>query len=135
MPMDSKTPLHSVVSVICDALSDLGPLDQARALDLAHISLGLPTPRPAESAATRRQRVSRVYDVQDLDLDPIPSPLMQVQMMGGQPLGMNQLPNRSGRALVVIGPQQQRYALQLSTTAQARAQAARGYVRTLRSSR
>lgn len=126
MSTEIKTPLQSIVSVICDALSDLTPVDQSRALDAVHVTLGLP-----DAAATRRGRDPVTYTpaIYDLDQDPIPPqpPIVQVQMMGGQPLVMNPaLPDRGRRGLVVIGPQQRRFSMQL--TAGTVRETARGYV-------
>ena len=39
-----KTPLHAVVSVICDCLSDLKADDQVRALEATCVMLGLRSP-------------------------------------------------------------------------------------------
>lgn len=41
---DKQAPqaLHSVIAVICDALSDLSPDDKIRALEGVHVALGIP---------------------------------------------------------------------------------------------
>lgn len=49
----AKTPLQDVVSTICDALADLPPDDQARALEAVRLTLGLDVPsqeaRPSQA--------------------------------------------------------------------------------------
>ena len=45
-PVPVPVPLQAVVGVMCDALADLQPADQARALEAARITLGV-SKRPA----------------------------------------------------------------------------------------
>jgi hypothetical protein len=44
---DQKTPVHSVVAVICDILMPLSNDERIRAIDAVFTSLGMPKPRAA----------------------------------------------------------------------------------------
>ena len=63
MPTETKVPLQAVVGVICDALSDLSPDDQTRALKAVRVTLDLravlarsPPDPTVQEALTRTQR-------------------------------------------------------------------------------
>ena len=103
--MSTKTALHSVVSIICDCLTDLSAEDQARAIEAVCVSLGLA--RPA-------------------------LPTVQVEMMNGNPRVMNPGATRSERVLVVNAAARQR-PRQLSAGGEITSTSeVRGYVRSLR---
>jgi hypothetical protein len=124
MSAQAKTPLHSVVSVICDCLHDLSADDQARALEAARVTLGLRAPVAQPLVPTRDFA------------EPAPRlPIVQVEMMSGSPMVMNQPARRPGRALVMVGPQQSGRPLRQLSAPRVPATPgveARGYVRTLR---
>ena len=122
-----RTPLHSIVSVICDALLELPIADQARALEAARVALGLraySAPIAAPYQPLEEMAVS-------VPTAPRPE-TVRIQMMGGAPLVMNPAVDRSarGRALVVLGPQPRRFAGHLSR--ETSRPAVRGYVHSLR---
>jgi len=124
----NKTPLHSVVSVICDLVAELTPEDQLRSLEAARVSLGLRAPRVASDLNPYQETVLRV-----------PLPLVEVEMMGGTPRVVNPQAAPGGTArpnrLLVTGTQRAITPLrQLSAPADpvAQIQAVRGYVRPLR---
>ena len=55
MAANTKTPLHSVVSVICDLVAELTPDDQLRALEGARVSLGLRASRATSDLREPRE--------------------------------------------------------------------------------
>lgn len=59
----SPVPLQAVVSVICDALADLQPVDQARALEAVRITLGV-----SQAAPTAPSVPASVASVDALEL-------------------------------------------------------------------
>ena len=128
--MKDKTPLHAVVSVICDCLADLSADDQARALEATRVTLGLRAPVAQTTRSPARGEAL---------------PLVQVEMESGQPMVISPPMPRAGRPIVVIGPQRQlarlnridtaaRQPVRQLAAAQARAAVpgARGYVRAIR---
>lgn len=127
-----KTPLHAVVSVICDCLVSLASDDQARALEAARVSLGLRAPRVSDDRNPYRDAIVRE-----------PLPRVEVQMMGDRPVVVNQTnqPNQptGGRALIVSGPQRttvlQRRQLPAPSAPATPGSESRGYVRALRTFR
>lgn len=71
----TKTPLHSVVAVICDSLVELPAEDQLRALEAARVSLGLRAPRSAPDRNPYRDVIDRE-----------PLPVVEVQMLNDRPV-------------------------------------------------
>ncbi len=119
MTTSSKTPLHAVVSVICDCLSDLTADDQARALEAARVTLGLKAP-VARDPDRSFQEVSRAA-----------LPTVQVEMMGGAPMVVGTSMSRPDRTLLVLGSRQGPLR-QLPAPSQGNTAQARGYVRPMR---
>lgn len=92
MATDIKTPLQAVVSVMCDALADLPPADQERALEATAVTLGLVALGLRKQPPSPRMREAL--------------PRVEVRMMGDAPVVMNQaeLPPeqaRPGRSVIV----------------------------------
>ena len=134
MAPSTKTPLQSVVGVICDCLTDLSADDQARALEAVRVTLGL---RVLVAQTPKRLPSERAL------------PLVQVEMVNDRPMVVGQPMDdqpQPGRNLVVITPggagiPRQPRALRDASARQAprqlpapieRATPARGYVRSLR---
>ncbi len=161
MTAGAKTPLQAVVSVICEALADLPPDDQSRALEAVRITLGLGSPgaqatwepAPAQEDPTPRP----MYEPSDPEPEPDPGPRLLwdpsmfeepvrrtlptvvVQMMGDRPMVVGQQVGRPGSALVIVGPQRdQRRQLSAprppvdAPSAQLSGGSRRGYVRSIR---
>jgi len=127
MTARAKIPLQDVVGSICDALADLPPDDQARALEAVRLTLGLgdPVARPTwETAPPQEAPAARPWEPapQEPQEGPAPRPLwgpsllqeaparrplptVVVQMMGDRPMVVGQQVGRPGRSLVVVGPQ------------------------------
>lgn len=127
MATNTKTPLHSVVSVMCDLLAELSPEEQTRALEAARVSLGLRTPRAVP------------------DMNPYPDgaqrpalPLVEIQMMGDRPVVVNEPAAQTANRLVIAGPrrtavmQPRQLPAPREPRGPAQDSAARGYVRTIR---
>jgi hypothetical protein len=131
-----KTPLHAVVSVICDCLSSLSADDQTRALEAARVSLGLqPVVPPPPPRRARAQPAPVPTGYQEVPALPA-LPVVQVEMMSGAPMVLNQPLQRQGRATVLIGPQQSGRPLRQLTAWQVptlpESAQSGGYVRTAR---
>lgn len=117
----AKTPLQDVVSTICDALADLPPDDQARALEAVRLTLGLdaasqearpsqalvpvvePTPAPLSVQPSAPPSLWEPSLFEEPPAAPPRLPTVVVQMMGDRPMVMGQQVGR--RTLVVVGPQ------------------------------
>ena len=63
MTIDTKIPVHSVVSVICDALADLQPNDQVRTLEAVRIALGVSTAETDDRRAAAFQKLLQLGTV------------------------------------------------------------------------
>jgi hypothetical protein len=64
-PASKKQPLQSVIGVICDALADLSPADQARALTGVAVALGVDLP-PVSVPIGRNPEAAVVPDLADI---------------------------------------------------------------------
>jgi len=117
MTAGAKIPLQAVVSTICEALADLPPDDQARALEAVRVTLGLDTPitqSARASALAQEEALSQepsapepLWDPALFHEAPAPRalPTVVVEMMGDRPRVVSRQIGRPGRALVVVGPQ------------------------------
>ena len=131
MSASAKTPLQDVVSTICDALADLPPDDQVRALEAVRLTLGLDSPQEAPGRALAAPVVETARSPALPEPSPTqptlweaslfeppaerrPLPTVVVQMMGDRPMVMGQQVGRPGRTLVVVGPQRDQRLRQLS---------------------
>jgi len=124
--MSAKISLQDAVSTICDALADLSPDDQTRALEAVRLTLGLGEPVAqagwSSPVPERLQRLmlppSLPQEAQETELSsPLCDPSMfqekpakrlptvVVQMMGDRPMVVGQQVGRPGRTLVAVGPQ------------------------------
>ncbi len=128
----TKISLQDVVGTICDALADLEPADQTRALEAVRLTLGLGEATPQAPQASwgtpiRRQEEALVplslaapavpseealvetaaplYEPSLLQEKPVKRlPTVLVQMMGDRPMVVGQQMGQPGRTLVATRP-------------------------------
>lgn len=113
-----KTPLQVVVTAICDAVADLPSADQERALEASRVALGL-------------DRVPRRMQLASMEQRP-QLPMIQVQMMGGQPRVVSATDPPGSSSLVVVSRARR---TQPALSGVAPIAPPRGYVRDVRARR
>jgi hypothetical protein len=120
----TKISLQDVVGTICDALADLSPEDQARALEAVRLTLGIAGSAEPSTALAWGSPVAQetlpLAPAQEAETDvplcdptllqgkPVKRlPMVVVQMVGDRPMVMGQQTGQPGRTVVATGPQRQ----------------------------